>query len=184
MERDEAARLAAEAEEIATRIGDLRSLALLKMLTSARPGVAQPTARMDRRGRGGEPAGRRIGRPRPAGRDPRRRRLRVDLRRRLRPARRSRRRDPRAGRRTTPTSAPGSSIGCPLAWALMGEGIVRRERDRARGGRAAAGRGAADRRGARRPGDRELDPRQRRRCCWRCGASSRRAWRSAGATAS
>ena len=32
--------LAAEAEEIATRIGDLRSLALLKLLTAARPGIA------------------------------------------------------------------------------------------------------------------------------------------------
>ncbi|HKA67164.1 MAG TPA: adenylate/guanylate cyclase domain-containing protein [Solirubrobacterales bacterium] len=35
--------LAAEATEIATRIGDLRSLALLKVLTSARPGVAEHT---------------------------------------------------------------------------------------------------------------------------------------------
>ncbi len=40
MERDEAEALAAEATEIATRVGDLRSLALLKLLTSARPGVA------------------------------------------------------------------------------------------------------------------------------------------------
>ncbi len=40
MESGEAKALAAEATEIATRIGDLRSLALLKLLTSARPGVA------------------------------------------------------------------------------------------------------------------------------------------------
>ncbi len=40
MEREQAEALAAEATEIATRIGDLRSLALLKLLTSARPGVA------------------------------------------------------------------------------------------------------------------------------------------------
>jgi adenylate cyclase len=40
MERGEAEALAEEATEIATRIGDLRSLALLKLLTSARPGVA------------------------------------------------------------------------------------------------------------------------------------------------
>ncbi len=38
MDREEEARLAAEAEEIATRTGDLRSLAMLKMATGARPG--------------------------------------------------------------------------------------------------------------------------------------------------
>ena len=40
MDPEEAKALAAEATEIATRVGDLRSLALLKLLTSARPGVA------------------------------------------------------------------------------------------------------------------------------------------------
>jgi len=40
MESGEAEALAAEATAIATRVGDLRSLALLKLLTSARPGVA------------------------------------------------------------------------------------------------------------------------------------------------
>jgi class 3 adenylate cyclase/tetratricopeptide (TPR) repeat protein len=44
MEREEVLRLEAEAGEIATRIGDLRSLALLKMLRSARPGLEQTTA--------------------------------------------------------------------------------------------------------------------------------------------
>jgi class 3 adenylate cyclase/tetratricopeptide (TPR) repeat protein len=43
MEREEAARLEAEAEKIATRSGDLRSLALLRMLLSGRPGLEQPT---------------------------------------------------------------------------------------------------------------------------------------------
>jgi predicted ATPase/class 3 adenylate cyclase len=43
MERDEVARLEAEAEEIATRIGDLGSLALLRILASARPGLEQAT---------------------------------------------------------------------------------------------------------------------------------------------
>jgi class 3 adenylate cyclase/tetratricopeptide (TPR) repeat protein len=38
MDAKEEARLGAEAEEIATRTGDLRSLAILKMATSARPG--------------------------------------------------------------------------------------------------------------------------------------------------
>ncbi len=44
MENERVARLEAEAEEIATRIGDLRSLALLRMLLSGRPGLEQTTA--------------------------------------------------------------------------------------------------------------------------------------------
>jgi adenylate cyclase len=44
MEHERMARLEAEAEEIATRIGDLRSLALLRMLLSGRPGLEQTTA--------------------------------------------------------------------------------------------------------------------------------------------
>jgi class 3 adenylate cyclase/tetratricopeptide (TPR) repeat protein len=44
MERDEVEQLEAEAEEIATRSGDLRSLALLRILSSARPGLEQATA--------------------------------------------------------------------------------------------------------------------------------------------
>jgi adenylate cyclase len=44
MERDEVERLETEAEEIATRTGDLRSLALLRILASARPGLEQATA--------------------------------------------------------------------------------------------------------------------------------------------
>ncbi|MGC1853454.1 MAG: adenylate/guanylate cyclase domain-containing protein, partial [Solirubrobacterales bacterium] len=44
MERDDVVRLEAEAEEIATRTGDLRALALLQMLGSARPGLEQTTA--------------------------------------------------------------------------------------------------------------------------------------------
>jgi class 3 adenylate cyclase/tetratricopeptide (TPR) repeat protein len=43
MEAEEEARLAAEAEEIATRSGDLHSLAMLKMATAARPGMEQRT---------------------------------------------------------------------------------------------------------------------------------------------
>jgi adenylate cyclase len=44
MDREEAERLEQEAAEIATRIGDLHSLALLKLLTSARPGIADHTS--------------------------------------------------------------------------------------------------------------------------------------------
>src|SRR6185295_111379 len=44
MDREQARRLEREAEEIATRIGDLRSLALLRMLRSGRPGLEQTTS--------------------------------------------------------------------------------------------------------------------------------------------
>jgi class 3 adenylate cyclase/tetratricopeptide (TPR) repeat protein len=44
MDREEAARLETEASEIAARAGDLRSLALLQMLRSARPGLEQTTS--------------------------------------------------------------------------------------------------------------------------------------------
>jgi len=44
MEREEQERLEREATEIATRIGDLRSLALLRVLTSVRPGLDHSTS--------------------------------------------------------------------------------------------------------------------------------------------
>jgi class 3 adenylate cyclase/tetratricopeptide (TPR) repeat protein len=44
MDREEAARLEAEASAIAARVGDLRSLALLEMLRHARPGLEQTTS--------------------------------------------------------------------------------------------------------------------------------------------
>jgi class 3 adenylate cyclase/tetratricopeptide (TPR) repeat protein len=44
MDREEEARLVAEAEEIAERTGDLRALALLRMATRARPGLTHDTA--------------------------------------------------------------------------------------------------------------------------------------------
>jgi adenylate cyclase len=43
MDREQAEALGAEAAAIAARIGDLRSLALLKLLTAVRPGVAEHT---------------------------------------------------------------------------------------------------------------------------------------------
>lgn len=43
MDRGRAEAIGAEAAEIADRIGDLRSLALLKLLTSVRPGIAEHT---------------------------------------------------------------------------------------------------------------------------------------------
>ena len=54
MDREQAEALAAEAAEIAGRCGDLNSLALLKLLTSARPGVAETSSEwVARRRRGG-----------------------------------------------------------------------------------------------------------------------------------
>ncbi len=48
MDREEEQRLVAEAEEIATRSGDLRSLAMLKLATAARPGMPhEATAWLD-----------------------------------------------------------------------------------------------------------------------------------------
>jgi adenylate cyclase len=44
MEKERVDSLVEEAREIATRTGDLRSLALLRMLESARPGLVQPAA--------------------------------------------------------------------------------------------------------------------------------------------
>jgi tetratricopeptide (TPR) repeat protein len=44
MDPEEERRLAAEAEEVAQRTGDLRSLALLKMATEARPGLMHDTS--------------------------------------------------------------------------------------------------------------------------------------------
>lgn len=44
MDRDEVTRLEAEAERLATRIGDLRSLALLRLLRSGRPGFERRMA--------------------------------------------------------------------------------------------------------------------------------------------
>jgi len=44
MEREEADALAAEATEIAERTGDVHALAMLKLLTAARPGVAERSA--------------------------------------------------------------------------------------------------------------------------------------------
>jgi class 3 adenylate cyclase/tetratricopeptide (TPR) repeat protein len=45
MEKETADSLASEAEEIAERTGDMRSLALLKLLTAARPGVANEASK-------------------------------------------------------------------------------------------------------------------------------------------
>ncbi len=129
MDREAAQTLAEEATEIAGRIGDLRSLALLKLLTSARPGVAEHTAEWV------AAAGEAIGLADKAGD----RGLRVAIR--------------GAGayaymcagdlvglERTTDKMleladgdaalGAGIVIGCPLAWGLMAKSVALRERDR------------------------------------------------------
>ena len=102
MDKEEEARLVAEAEEIATATGDLRSLALLRTATSTRPGMPHHADSLARRGRRDQPPRRRIGRPAPAHRDPRGRLLRPPVRRRLRRLRTGARRGARAGRRRSP----------------------------------------------------------------------------------
>ena len=126
MDREEEARLAAEAEQIATRKGDLHSLAMLRMATAARPGMRtrrRPGSRRSRRSTASptNPATRTCG---------------------WRCARRA----------PTPSSAPAISsgfereldqvlelaggdrsigagivIGSPIAWATMGKGLAERE---------------------------------------------------------
>ena len=108
MDDEEEARLTAEAEEIATRTGDLRSLALLRMATSVRPGHATRRRDLDRGGRGDQPPRRRIRRPPPAGRDPGRRRLRLPLRRPTSTASKARSTRCSSWPATTAAPAPGS----------------------------------------------------------------------------
>ncbi len=127
MERERMARLETEAEEIATRIGDLRSLALLRMLLSGRPGLEQTTAEwiagVDEANRLADESG--------------------DLH--LRVAIRAAggyahlcAADFEAFDRTAdevlelagrdPAVGAGIIIGCPVAWALDSKALVRRER--------------------------------------------------------
>ena len=123
------------------------------------------------------------GRPAPAGRDARRRRLRLPLRRRLRRLRAGARRSARAGRRR-PRRRRRDRDRLPgrLGDDGQGPGAARARRiDEAEELFDAALR-IADRGGRSRDG--ELDPRQPARCCWRCRAKPRRAWRWRGATAS
>ncbi len=129
MDTAEADALAAEAGAIATRTGDLRSLSLLKLMTSARPGVAHTASEwiaasdeaIELADRAGDPdlriAIRAVGC------------LRADVLRRPRRGRRGDRRNPRARRRAIDAGAH-IVINCPRAWALMARSIVLKERDR------------------------------------------------------
>ena len=158
MEPDEVTRLEAEAEEIATRIGDLRSLALLQMLRSARPGLAQTTADwiagVERANRLADESGDDY--------------LRVAIHAAGAYAYLCAADFERLDRTADEVlelagddhgAGAGIIIGCPVAWALMGEGDGLPRARRPGAGRAAAGEVAADRRGAGRSRDGELEPR-------------------------
>ena len=123
MSDKEEARLVAEAEEIATRTGDLRSLAMLRMATSARPGPA--ASRLRAWLAGAEDANRladESGDLQPAGRDPRGRLLRLPLRRRLRRLRARRSTRCWSWRGDDRSLGAGIVIGSPIAWATMAQG--------------------------------------------------------------
>ena len=129
MDHGEAEALAEEATEIATRIGDLRSLALLKLLTSARPGVAYRASdwidAAEESIRLADEAGD------------------LNLRVAIRGAgcyaqmcagdldlvEKVAGRNPRSGRRR-PGVGAGIVIGCPPAWALMARSVALKERGR------------------------------------------------------
>ena len=81
MEKERVDALVEEAREIATRTGDLRSLTLLRLLESARPGLDQPTSDWTRRGRRGHRYRGRVRRRRASCGDPDRGLVRVPGRR-------------------------------------------------------------------------------------------------------
>jgi predicted ATPase/class 3 adenylate cyclase len=128
MEREEEARLESEAEGLATRIGDLRSLSLLRLLNSGRPGLVR---QMDAWVAGVEEANRLA---EESGDDALRVAVRAagayaymcgaDLERLDRTAD-----EVLALANEDPTAGTGVVIGCPVAWAHMCKGIVHRERD-------------------------------------------------------
>ncbi len=126
MEAEQVASLLAEAREIATRTGDLRSLALLEMLGSARPGMDQEASAWT----AGVTEAIRLADG--SGDDAIRVALRVagsysflcagrfdDVERVLDEAKEI------AG--DDPTVGAGLVLGCPFAWALMARGMMRRE---------------------------------------------------------
>jgi adenylate cyclase len=128
MDRTAAATLAEEATEVAERIGDLRSLALLKVLTAARPGIA------DHADEWVAAAVEAIGLADESG-DPH---LRVAIRGAGAYAHMCAGDLPQLEQTVDemlelaggdPTLGAGIVIGCPLAWGLMAKSVAVRERD-------------------------------------------------------
>jgi tetratricopeptide (TPR) repeat protein len=127
MGREEESRLESEAEKLATRIGDLRSLALLRMLSSGRPGVVR---QIDTWIAGVEDANR-------LAEDSGNSHLRVAIRAASAYAYMCAGDFDRLDRTADevlelagedPAAGAGIVIGCPVAWARMCKGIVSRER--------------------------------------------------------
>jgi class 3 adenylate cyclase/tetratricopeptide (TPR) repeat protein len=129
MEREEEARLEAEAEELASRVGDVRSLSLLRLLKSGRPGLVR---QMDAWVAGVEEANRLA---EESGEDGLRVAVRAagayaymcgaDFERLDRTAD-----EVLALAGEDPAAGAGIVIGCPVAWAHMCKGVVHRERGR------------------------------------------------------
>ena len=159
MDPGEEAELAREAEEIATRTGDLRSLALLRALSAGRPG-------RERRGEEWVATTDEVCRLADESGD---HHLRIAIHAATTYAhlcvgdidgveRISREVIELAGEDLD--AGAGIIVGCPVAWAVMCTGAVQPRARRARRSRRTARAGARPRRRARRPRDRELDARQ------------------------
>jgi class 3 adenylate cyclase/tetratricopeptide (TPR) repeat protein len=129
MEREEADTLAAEASEIAERIGDVHALAMLKLLTSARPGVAERSTEWVSAAREATQLADETGDPA----------LRIAIRSACAYAHMCAG-DLDALERTAgelleltggdPHLGAGIVVDCPIAWALMAKSVALRERDR------------------------------------------------------
>jgi tetratricopeptide (TPR) repeat protein len=129
MEREEAEALAVEATEIAERIGDVHALAMLKLLTAARPGVAERSVEWVSAAREAMRLADETGDPA----------LRIAIRSAGAYAHMCAG-DLEALERTAgelldltggdPSLGAGIVVDCPIAWALMAKAVALRERDR------------------------------------------------------
>jgi tetratricopeptide (TPR) repeat protein len=129
MEREEAEALAVEATEIAERIGDVHALAMLKLLTAARPGVAERSVEWVSAAREAMQLADETGDPA----------LRIAIRSAGAYAHMCAG-DLDALERTAgelldltggdPGLGAGIVVDCPIAWALMAKSVALRERDR------------------------------------------------------
>ena len=161
MEKERVDALVEEAREIATRTGDLRSLTMLRLLESARPGLVQPAADWTRA------SDEAVALADESGDDALRVAIRTagsysyHVRRRFRPLRATARRGAR-DRRRRPQRGERNRDRLPVRVGDDGEGVIRRDRGEFDAGEELFERALQDRRRAGGPRDRELDPRQPR----------------------
>ncbi len=184
MDSDEEARLAAEAEEIAARRGDVHSLAMLKMATAARPGFDHRADEWLAAAREVNRLADESARSAAASRAPGRRLVRPPLRGRLRRLRERTRPGAGAGRRRPWRWGRDCDRQPDRLGELMGKGLAARERGRLEEAEELFKPGAEDRHGGRRSRDGELDPRQPLAAADRCRETSQADWRWHGATSS